>query len=273
MELMERLKRAILSPYHKRSEESHAQPMEEGVNEQSNETLIEHLSELRKQLIKSVSVFLLFLFIVFGTMNMWFPHATKGNELVVFGPFQIVKLYTSISVTLAFGLALPFLLFFLWQFVKPGLKPNEVRYLGVYAPLMFLLFLTGIAFGYFVVNPLSYHFLMNVGAMNFEVIVSAQEYVYFLIMTTIPIGFMFELPIIAMFLASIGVLTSEKMRSSRKWSYLVIAVLSALITPPDFISQLMVLIPMAFLYEISIYLVKKMEVRQATKQLQVVENR
>src|SRR5699024_3300285 len=179
------------------------------------------------------------------------------------GPFQVVKLYTSISVTLALGFSLPFLIHFIWQFVKPGLKTNEVRYLGLYAPIMFGLFISGIAFGYFIVNPLSYQFLMNFGAMNFDVIVSAQEYVHFLIMTTIPIGFLFELPIVAMFLASIGLLTAEAMRNGRKWAYLFIAILSAIITPPDFISQIIVLIPVALLYEASIHIIKKIEARGA----------
>ncbi|WHY83725.1 twin-arginine translocase subunit TatC [Siminovitchia fortis] len=234
--------------------------------ETNGEALVEHLADLRKQLIKSLAVFVVFLLVVFTTMNYWFPYVTKGNELVVFGPFQIVKFYTSICVTLALGLSLPFLVHFIWQFVKPGLKSNEIRFLGLYSPAMFLLFIMGVAFGYFVVNPLSYHFLMNFGAMNFDVIVSAQEYVHFLIMTTVPLGLLFELPIVAMFLASIGVLTSETMKKVRKWAYLAIAVVSALITPPDFISQLMVLIPMALLYEASIYIVKRMEARQETAQ-------
>ena len=270
MEPIKRPKRKILSPLDKKYEETKEEAVKEELHEQSDETLVDHLFDLRKQLIKSVFIFLFFLIVVFSTMNKWFPLVTKGNTLVVFGPFQIVKFYTSISVTLALGLSLPFLIHFMWQFVKPGLKTNEVRYLGLYSPVMFLLFITGVAFGYFVVNPLSYHFLMNFGAMNFDVIVSAQEYVHFLIITTIPLGFLFELPIVAMFLASIGVLTSETMKNIRKWSYLVIAILSALITPPDFISQLMVLIPMALLYEASIYIVKKMESRQVAEQPEVV---
>ena len=74
-------------------------------------------------------------------------------------------------------------------------------------------------------------------------------------MTTMPIGILFELPIVALFLAAIGLLTAESMKKVRKWSYLAIAIISALITPPDFVSQLIVLIPMALLYEASIYIV------------------
>ena len=233
------------------------------VIEQSEEgTLVDHLAELRKQIIKSIAVFLFFFIVVFSTINMWFPYVTRGNELVVLGPLEVVKFYMSISTTIALGLSLPFLFHFIWQFVKPGLNTRESSFLGLYSPLMFVLFVLGIAFGYYVVNPLSYQFLINIGEINFDVMVSAGEYIHFLIMTTVPLGLLFELPIIAMFLSAIGILTSETMKNVRKWSYIVLGVLSALITPPDFISQLLVLIPMILLYEISIIVVTKLERRQ-----------
>ncbi|QED46656.1 twin-arginine translocase subunit TatC [Cytobacillus dafuensis] len=225
-------------------------------------SLTDHLADLRKQLIKSASVFIFFLVIVFSTINWWLPYVTRGNDLVVLGPFQVIKLYTSICVTLSLGLSLPFFIHFIWTFVKPGLNSKEVRFLGIYAPAMFTLFILGLTFGYYVVNPLSYQFLVNFGAMNFDIMVSASEYVHFLIMTTVPLGFLFELPIIVLFLNSIDVLSAAALIKVRKWSYLVIAVVSALITPPDFISQLIVLVPMALLYEMSIYLVRRIEIRR-----------
>lgn len=227
------------------------------------ETLVDHLGELRKQLIKSAIVFLFFLLVVFSTLNFWFPYIVKGNNLVILGPLEVIKFYTSISATLALGLSLPFLIHFIWQFVKPGLEEKEARFLGLYSPVMFLLFLLGIAFGYFIVNPLSFQFLIGLGMANFDVMISASEYIHFLIMTTVPMGLLFEMPIIALFLSSIGVLTSNSMRNVRKWSYLVLAIVSALITPPDFLSQLLVLIPMAGLYEISIFIIKKTEDKKA----------
>src|SRR5690606_11486945 len=234
-----------------------------GPSEEPIETLVDHLGELRKQLIKSAFVFLFFLLLVFSTLNFWFPYVVRGHDLVILGPLEIIKFYTSISVTLALGLSLPFLSHFLWQLVKPGLKEEESRFLGLYSPVMLLLFILGIAFGYFILNPLSYQFLVGLGAANFAVMISASEYVHFLIMTTVPLGLLFEMPIVALFLSSIGILSSVSMKKVRKWSYLVLAIVSALITPPDFISQLLVLIPMALLYEASIYLVKKMEAKKA----------
>jgi len=226
------------------------------------DSIVEHVAELRKQIIKGLAVFLLFFIVAFSTINIWFPYVTRGHSLIILGPLEVVKFYMTISTTLAFGLSMPFLVHFLWSFVKPGLKEEESRFLGLYAPVMFALFLLGIAFGYFVVNPLSYSFLVSLGAANFDVMVSASEYMHFLIMTTVPLGLLFELPIVALFLSSIGVLTAESMKKIRGWSYIAMGVGSAVITPPDFISQLLVLIPMIILYEISIHLVKRMERKQ-----------
>lgn len=257
MEPVEKLNREAVG-----EQESPLETTKSGIEKMENDpTLVEHLTDLRKQLIKSAVVFVTFFIGVFATVNLWFPVVTRGHELIVLGPMEVVVFYMSISTALAFGLSLPFLCHFLWQFVKPGLKPKERQFLSLYSPVMFFLFLGGLAFGYFVVNPLSYRFLVSLGAMNFKVMVSAQEYAKFLLMTTMPIGLLFELPIVAMFLAAIGILTADTLRKVRKWSYLILAVLSALITPPDFFSQLIVLIPMILLYETSIFIVLYMEKR------------
>ncbi|PSL40443.1 sec-independent protein translocase protein TatC [Planomicrobium soli] len=251
-------------PIEKKSTEIPKQP-EPPIREPDNhvETLIDHLGELRKQLIKSALVFFVFLILVFSTINYWFPFIVKGHDLVILGPMEVIRFYTSISMTLALGLSLPFLCYFLWQFVKPGLKEEESKFIGLYSPVMLFLFLIGIAFGYFIVNPLSYNFLLGMGAVNFAVMISASEYIHFLIITTVPIGLMFELPIVALFLSSIGLLTSSTMKTIRKWSYLVIAIIAAIITPPDFLSQFIIMVPMIALYETSIYLIKRIEVKKA----------
>ncbi|MCG3086541.1 twin-arginine translocase subunit TatC [Sporosarcina cyprini] len=247
------------------SSEKHATSNDKAENDP---TLVEHLTDLRKQLIKSAFVFLFFFIVVFCTINLWFPFITRGHELIVLGPLEVVTFYMSISTALAFGLSLPFLCHFLWQFVKPGLLERESQFLSLYSPIMFLLFIGGLSFGYFIVNPLSYDFLVSIGKVNFSVLISAQEYVRFLLMTTMPVGLLFELPIVAMFLSAIGLLTSDTMKKTRKWSYVVLAVISALITPPDFVSQLIVLIPMILLYEASIFIVMQGE-RRAKKMEEV----
>lgn len=232
----------------------------------ASEAFVEHLAELRKQLIKGIAIFIVFFIIVLSTVNLWLPYVTRGHKLVILGPLEVIKFYMSVSTTLALGLSLPFLMHFVWTFIKPGLKDNEKGFLGLYSPVMLVLFVIGIAFGYFVLHPLSYDFLVGIGKSNFNVMISASQYMSFLIMTTVPVGLMFELPIIAMFLSTIGILTSETVKKTRKWAYVIMAVLSALITPsPDFFSQIILLIPMILLYEISILLVKKIEHKHLVK--------
>lgn len=232
--------------------------------EEQNESWFDHIVDLRKQLIKSSIVFVTLFIAVFSTINFWFPFISRGHSLVILGPLEVIKSYTSISLTLSLGLSLPFICNFLWQFAKPGLYEKEQKFIGLYSPIMLLLFLIGLAFGYFVVNPMSYQFLISLGEMNFDIMITATDYINFLIMTTVPIGLLFELPIVALFLSSIGILTSNSMKNIRKWSYIIMAVVSALITPPDFISQLLILIPMIGLYELSIYIVRKVEDRRTS---------
>ncbi len=223
--------------------------------------LMDHLTDLRRELIRSAIAFTLVFLFVFGTIHFWFPYITRGHELIILGPLEVIRFYMWISFALAMGLAMPFICFFIWQFVKPGLKEKESRLVGLYLPAMLLLFLLGLLFGYFIVNPASYQFLLGLGAIHFTVLVSAKEYMSFLFMTTLPLGLMFELPIVVLFLSALGVLRKETMRRFRKWAYLILGIVSALITPPDFISQLLVLIPMAILYESSLLLIGWMENR------------
>lgn len=258
-----------------KKEQSETDTIEEESEQDENENapdeepgILEHLGELRKQIIKSIAVFLLFFIVAFSTINFWFPYVTRGHELVVLSPMEVISFYTMISAFLALGLSVPFLTHFSWQFIKPGLKENEGRFLSLYSPVIFILFLGGTAFGYYVVNPLSYNFLITIGAINFEIMISAQEYARFLLLTTVPIGLIFELPVVALFLSNIGILTSATMKKFRKWSYIILAVFSALITPPDFFSQLLILIPMIGLYEGSIYLVSKTEKRAKSKNVE-----
>ena len=91
-------------------------------NFEADPSLVDHLTDLRKQLVKSAAVFLFFFIAVFSSINLWFPYITRGHELIILGPLEVVKFYMSISTALAFGLSIPFLCHFLWQFVKPGLK-------------------------------------------------------------------------------------------------------------------------------------------------------
>ncbi|MEI3607717.1 twin-arginine translocase subunit TatC [Pseudogracilibacillus sp. SE30717A] len=238
----------------------------EKVKQSDEPSVLDHLEELRKELVKSAVVFTFFFILVLSTIHFWFPYITKGHKLLILGPLEVLSFYMMISLALSIGLSLPFVCHFIYQFVKPGLTKRESKFFKLYTPLIFILFLIGLAFGYFVINPISFHFLTSLGAIHFEVMISAREYARFLLFTTVPIALMFELPMVALFLSTIEVLTVATLKKIRKWSYVVLAILSALITPPDFISQLLVLIPMILLYEASIRVVARAERKRMLKQ-------
>src|SRR5699024_3653660 len=91
-------------------------------------SILDNLIEISKHLIKCIIVFLLVFVAVFSMINIWFPYITKGNKLIVLSPMEVISFYTSISAMLAFGLTVPLLCHFLWQFVKPGLNETENRF-------------------------------------------------------------------------------------------------------------------------------------------------
>jgi len=130
---------------------------------------------------------------------------------------------------------------------------------------MLLLFVTGLSFGYFIVHPLSYFFLISMGEQNFDVLVTADEYMSFLLITTIPFGLVVQLPVVTLFLHHIELLTVEVMTTMRKYAYFTLLVITALIAPPDVFTHLVTLIPMILLYELSIILIKRKERKEAAK--------
>ncbi|GAB3063306.1 twin-arginine translocase subunit TatC [Salinicoccus sesuvii] len=230
------------------------------------EPLVEQLESLRSLLIKSAVTFVLWFLIVFATVRWWFPVVSMGADMVVFGPFEVIRFYIRTSAAMSLGLSIPFICWFLWQYVSSGMieKKNPQLLKGSMG-FMFGLFLVGIAFGYFVVHPLSYFFLIQMGERNFDVLVTADEYMSFLLITTIPFGLIFQLPLIVLFLNHIEVLDSTLMKKSRKFAYFGLLVLTAIIAPPDFFTHIITLLPMIGLYEFSIILVRRKEKRADKK--------
>lgn len=228
--------------------------------------LTDHLEDLRWVLIKSAIVIVVWFMVIFSTVGWWFPVVSKGAEIVVLGPFEVIRFYLRTAGAMSIGLSIPFICWFLWQFMRPGLEDKETQFLKGSLPVMLLLFVAGLSFGYFIVHPLSYFFLIEMGEQNFNVLVTADEYMSFLLITTIPFGLVFQLPVVVLFLHHIELLTVEVMTTMRKYAYFILIVITALIAPPDIFTHLVTLIPMILLYEISILLIKRRERKQAAKE-------
>lgn len=221
--------------------------------------LTDHLEDLRSVLIKSAVTITIWFLIIFSTVGWWFPIVSKGADIVVLGPFEVIRFYLRTAGAISIGFSIPFICWFLWQFMRPGLVDKETQFLKGSLPVMLVLFVTGLSFGYFIVHPLSYFFLISMGEQNFDVLVTADEYMSFLLITTIPFGLVFQLPVVALFLHHIELLTVEVMTTMRKYAYFTLLVITALIAPPDVFTHLVTLIPMILLYELSIILIKRKE--------------
>jgi sec-independent protein translocase protein TatC len=157
-------------------------------------------------------------------------------------------------------LGFPFLLWELWKFVRPALKDKEIGPVKIFIVVASVLFLMGIGFGYFIMFPMSYNFLINYQMSESGLIQTNQtldDYSSFISTMTLVSGIIFEMPVLVYFLTRMTLLTPDFMRKYRKHAVVVILIAAAVITPsPDVTSQMVVAIPMYMLYEVSIYVSK-----------------
>lgn len=220
--------------------------------------LIDHLSELRKRIIIVLCSFMLFLILSFLIVQDIHDFLVKDlhDKLAILGPGDILWVYMALASVSAITFTLPIAALQVWLFVKPGLKKEEQKVTLAFIPGIFLLFLLGIAFGYFLLFPIVLSFLQSLAGSQFETFFTVEKYFRFLIQLTLPFGFLFEMPAIVMFLTRLGIINPQKLAKSRKLSYFFLIVVSVLITPPDFISDILVIVPLILLYEFSITLSK-----------------
>ncbi|MFT8872335.1 MAG: twin-arginine translocase subunit TatC [Sporolactobacillus sp.] len=216
-----------------------------------------HLQELRKRIIIVLVVFVAsFAFSLFFVQRLYrFLIANLTHiqtKLIVLGPTDIIKVYFMIAGFMAITLTLPVILWQLWRFVAPALTPRERRFSLSYIPFIFLLFVGGVAFGYFVVFPNIFHFLVRINGGMFSMLFTTDKYFGFMVNLVLPFGILFELPVVVVFLTSLGILSPKRMRKMRKMAYLGLVILATMISPPDFVSHSLVAVPLLLLYEVCV---------------------
>lgn len=173
------------------------------------------------------------------------------------------------SITAGFVIGFPYLLYEFWRFISPGLYTNERKSSKGFIAVASFLFFLGVLFGYFVIVPLSINFLSNFSiSKTVENQFDIESFISIVRSSVLAGGIIFELPIIIFFLSKIGLVTPAFMRKNRKFALVIVLIISAVITPPDIATQVIVSIPILILYEVSIYisrLVEKRELRKAKK--------
>ena len=159
------------------------------------------------------------------------------------------------SILAGFIIAFPYVIFQFWKFVSPGLRENERKQSRGFIIISSLLFFLGVLFGYYVVTPLSINFLANYSISDLvDNQIDISSYIALVRSAALASGLVFELPIIIYFLTKIGLVTPQFLRKYRKYALVVVLILSAIITPPDIASQVIVAIPILILYQVSIYI-------------------
>jgi len=257
-------------------------------------SFLEHLEELRWHLIRSVMAIMAMAVVAFVMKDFIFskvifkpktPDFWTNRMFAQFGDFigsEAIKINQSdlqlISIKMAgqflthiwtaliagFIVASPIVFFEFWRFIKPALYENEKKYASGAVFFTTVLFLMGVLFGYYLIVPLSIHFLGSY-SISGEVVnqININSYISTVSSISLASGVVFLLPIFVFFLSKVGLLTPEFMKRYRKHSYVVMLLLSAIITPPDVFSQIMVAFPLVFLYEIGIVISGRIEKKRA----------
>jgi sec-independent protein translocase protein TatC len=251
-------------------------------------SFLDHLEDLRWHLIRSVFAILVagsiaflakdFIFdqILFGPKNVdFFTYdllCSLSNKLGLDDsfcinemPFRIQSRTMSgqfsahiwMSITAGFIISFPYVIYQFWSFISPGLYDKEKNSAKGFIFISSILFFIGVLFGYYIVTPLSINFLGSYSVSK-EIFndFDLDSYVGLIRAAVLDSGLIFELPIIIYFLTKIGLVTPEIMKKYRKFALVIVLILSAIITPPDVASQIIVAIPIIVLYQISIYISK-----------------
>ncbi|GAA0563347.1 twin-arginine translocase subunit TatC [Rhizomicrobium electricum] len=243
--------------------------------EASKAPLLEHLIELRKRIIYSLLALLGGFIICFAFADPIYNFLTAplahalagqpGRHLIYTQVYE--KFFTNAKVGLFAGLCLafPVIAAQIWMFVAPGLYKHERRAFLPFLLASPALFITGAAFVYYVMLPYALKFFLGFetkgskDALPIEMMAKVSDYFDFVTTLIFAFGLTFQLPVALALLGRVGIVSSDLLRSSRRYAIVGITVLAAIFTPPDIFSMLSLLVPLIFLYEVSIWLVKGIE--------------
>lgn len=232
----------------------------------SGQTLTDHLAELRDRIVKSLYAIIVF------SVGAWFFRGEIFDFLIApvssqmkTGNLQFINLVDpfmvnlKIAVVTGIAFATPVWLYQSWLFIAPGLYAKERRYTVAFISSGTLLFVIGVAFAYYLVLPAAVHFFISQApdpALS-KVEVAPDITFYLSLITTMALvfGLAFELPLAITLLGVIGIVDAKFLKEKRRFAILGLAIVAAVVTPPDALSMLMLLIPLCVLYEISILLV------------------
>ena len=223
-----------------------------------------HLEELRKRLIIcfiaiGIGFFCSYFFSkkIFNLlMSPLIEVLPSGGSFIFTGLTEAFFTYLKVSLLAGIFVASPVILYQIWSFIAPGLYEKEKRYALPFVFFSTIFFVGGALFGYFVVFPFGFRFFMSFASETILALPSIKEYLSFSTRLLFAFGIVFELPLFVLFLSKIGVVNAKMLSSQRKYALVLVFIVSAILTPPDVTTQLMMVVPLLLLYELSIWVAK-----------------
>jgi sec-independent protein translocase protein TatC len=226
----------------------------------TQDTFISHLVELRDRLLRAIlAVIVVFLCLFPWARELYAILAQPliaalpaGGQMIATDVVGVFLVPVKVAFLVAFVIALPYVLYQVWAFVAPGLYVHEKR---LVAPLVFAssaLFLIGMSFAYFLVFPVVFKFMASIAPEGVAWMTDIEKYLSFALTTFVAFGVTFEVPIAVIVLVRVGVVSIEKLKEIRPYVIVGAFVIGAIFTPPDVISQVMLAVPLWFLYELGI---------------------
>jgi sec-independent protein translocase protein TatC len=230
-------------------------------------TLVEHLDELRSRLIIALGALAVAFAVCFAfheRIVRWLTEPLPDDKsLVTFGVTEPFTTSVKVALIAGFALALPVILYQTWSFLAPALEEHTQRVVSLFVLAGTLLFVAGVAFGYFVVLDQALDFLTNYDDDLYDIQIRASYYYSFVSLALLAMGLMFELPVFILALVRLGVLTAARLKRNRRIGYFLMLVIAVLLPTVDPVSLALETLPLVILFELSIQLATVMERRWA----------
>ncbi|MCM8797930.1 MAG: twin-arginine translocase subunit TatC [Candidatus Omnitrophica bacterium] len=223
-------------------------------------TLWEHLAELRKRIIISLTTLILASIISFSFSRhllriLKLPAKGMIDKLVFFSPQEAFLIYLRISLFSGIVLSLPMILYQIWAFILPALGERARRWVTYFIFFGLISFLSGCLFAYFILIPPALNFLLNFGKDQLEPVISATRYISFIISLILASGLVFQMPVLSFILTKAGIINFRFLRRKYRYAIVLVFIVAALITPTvDVFNLFLLAVPMIFLYELSIWI-------------------
>jgi sec-independent protein translocase protein TatC len=224
-------------------------------------TIMEHLQEMRRRLIRII-IYLAIgtaigLYVAGYVYQFLYNPAPPGFKPIAIEMTENFFTYFRVAVMTGAGIAMPFMIWEVIGFVAPALTPEEKRYALFLLPGITVCFVAGVLFGYFVTLPFAVKYLLNFGGDFASVTPTVSNYIGLVTMVLFWMGCVFELPIILYFLAKIGLVNHKKLAGFRKYFFVIAFVIAAIVTPtPDPLNQTLMALPLVILWEVGVQLAK-----------------